>query len=47
MSSCDIEMEDIFLNTISGVSNMRYFKSQQIAHDYTDQERAVNCALCH
>lgn len=41
----DIEMEDIsnfLFNIISKVSNMRYFKSQQIALDHREEEREVN-----
>ena len=48
MNPYDIEMEDIsgvFCDTNLGVSNMRYFKSQQIAHEHRDEEREVNRVL--
>ena len=50
MNPHGIEMEDIsnhFFDTVSGVSNMRYFESQQIALDHCNEEREVNFVLCH
>ena len=41
MSPRDIKMEDIsnvFFDTVSGVSNMRYFKSQELAPQHGDEE---------
>lgn len=37
----DIEMEDItnvLFDTISGVSNTRYFKSQKLVHEHGDEK---------
>ena len=36
---------NVFFDTISGVSNMRYFKSQQVAHERRDEEREFNRVL--
>lgn len=44
----DIEMKNIsnvFFDTVSGMLNMRDFKSQEIAHNHCDEEREINCAL--
>ena len=44
----DLEMKDIsnvFFNRVTGMSNMRYFKSQEIAHNHCNEERKTNCAL--
>ena len=45
VNSHDIEMEDIssvLFNIVPEASNMRYFKSQQIALDHREEEREVN-----
>jgi len=44
MNPRDIEMEDIsnvIFDTVSGVSNMRYFKSQKIELDLYEEEGEV------
>lgn len=48
MNPHNIELEDIsnvFFDMVLGVSNMRYFKSQEMAHDYCDEERESNGVL--
>lgn len=50
MNPHDIEMEDIsnvFDETVSWVSNMRHFKSQQITLDHYEEEGEVNHVRCH
>lgn len=50
MNPHGIEMEDTsnnFFDMVLGVSNMRYFKSQQIALDHCNEEREVNFVLRH
>ena len=45
MSPHDIEMEDIsnfFFDTVSGVSNTRYFKSQELAPQHGEEEQEIN-----
>lgn len=45
MNPHDIKMEDIsnvFFDTITGVSTMRYFNAQQIALDHRVEEREIN-----
>lgn len=49
ISPHDIEMEDIsnfFFDTVLVISNMRYFKSQELAPLRGDDERDINWALC-
>ena len=45
MNPHDIDMKDIFnmfLDTILVDTNMKYFKSQQIAMEHGDEEEAIN-----
>lgn len=49
MDPYDIEMEDIsniFVDTISNVTNVRYFKAQEIAHGHQVEEKEINNGLC-
>lgn len=49
MNPHDIDMEDIsnvFFDTMSRVTNMRYLKSQQIAFEHGDEKEAINRVLC-
>jgi hypothetical protein len=50
MNPHDIEMEDTYrsvcFDTVSGVTNMRYFKSHQLAFDRHEKEREINRVLC-
>lgn len=44
-----LHMKDIFnvfFDTTSKVTNMRYFKSQQIAFEHGDEEETINRVLC-
>jgi hypothetical protein len=50
MNPHNIEMQDIpnvFFNIVSGVSNMRNFKSQKIMHDHCNKEKGINNVLHH
>ena len=49
MNPNDIQMEDIynvFFDAVMGVSRMRYFNPQSMAHEHEGEERAINNALC-
>lgn len=49
MNPHDIEIEDIFnifFDTMLGVTNVCYFKSQQLVFDRHTKEREINRALC-
>jgi hypothetical protein len=52
MSLHDIEMKGItifkiFYDIVLGISNMRYFKSQELVLEHGDENQAINCALCN
>lgn len=50
MNPHDIKMKNIsyvFFDIVLRVSNMRYFKFQELAHDHYDEDRDHNRVLCH
>lgn len=48
MNPYDFEINDIFnvfFNTMSGSSNMKYFNAQGLACEHRMEEQVINCAL--